>query len=197
MADTSSQKYENHNVIYEGHKYKLIQLIDEDDFVMNEDGPHYDCLFLDKSRNQSLGTFRFVDAEMVEVTNMLLDGTLRFKNVKTLIEQLPRLTNSKLYARPNVGDLNVVYKSKRFCIIEIKEDEMFEFYDKSMCDYAFWDGKYAAVSATINTNTDGTFTVTAVTQWENQMTFKTMKELALEAPMFIHRAFNEQDRGTY
>ena len=157
MADTASQKYENHNVIYEGHKYKLIQLLDEDDFVMNEDGPHYDCLFLNKSRNQSLGTFRYVDAEMVEVTNMLLDGTLRFKNVKRLIEQLPRLTNSKLYARPNVG----------------------------------------AVSATISANKDGTFTVTAMTQWGNQMTFKTMKELALEAPMFIHRAFNEQDRGTY
>lgn len=192
-----AEKYVNHKVIYEGHKYKLIQLLDEVDFVINEDGIHYDCLFLDKTTNQSLGTFRFIDAQMVEVTNMRLDGTLRFKSVKTLIEQLPRLTNNKFFIQPNVGDLKVVYKSKRFCIIEIKDDEMFEFYDKSMCDYAFWDGKYGAVSATINTNKDGTFTVTAVTQWGNQMTFKTMKELALEAPMFIHRAFNEQDRGTY
>ena len=197
MADASIQKYSNHKVIYEGHKYKLIQLLDEVDLVINEDGIHYDCLFLNKTTNQSLGTFRFIDAQMVEVTNMHLDGTLKFKSVKTLIEQLPRLTNNKFFIQPNVGDLKIVYKSKRFCIIEIKDDEMFEFYDKSMCDYVFWDGKYGAVSATINTTKDGTFTVTAVTQWQNQMTFKTMKELALEAPMFIHRAFNEQDRGTY
>jgi hypothetical protein len=197
MVEATSQKYSNHNVIYEGHKYKLIQLLDEEDFVMNEDGPHYDCLFLDKSTNQSLGTFRYIDAEKVEVTNMRLDGTLRFKSVKKLIEQLPRLTNNKSFIQPSVGDLKVVYRSKRFCIIEINENDMYEFNDKSMCDYVFWDGKYGAVSALINTNKNGTFTVTAMTQWGNQMTFKTMKDLALEAPMFIHRAFNEQDRGTY
>jgi hypothetical protein len=196
MTDSLLQKYSNYKVIYEGSKYKLIQLLDSNDFEV-VDGTQYDCLFLDKSRNRSLGIFRFIEGETLEITNMILNGTLRFKSVQTLVEQLPRLTNNKFYSMPNVGDLTVVYRSKRFCIVEIKEDEMFEFYDKSMCDYVFWDGKYGAVSATINTNIDGTLTVTAVTQWGNQMTFKTMKQLALETPMFVHRAFNEQDRGTY
>jgi hypothetical protein len=184
MTDSLLQKYSNYKVIYEGHKYKLIQLLDSNDSEV-VDGTQYDCLFLDKSRNRSLGRFRFLDAETVEITNMILDGTLRFKSIKTLVEQLPRLTNNKFFTQPNVGDLTVVYRSKRFCIVEIKEDEMFEFFDKSMCDYVFWDGKYAAVSATISKNDDGTLTVTAMTQWGNQMTFKTMKELALETPMFV------------
>ena len=153
------------------------------------------CLGVDNRK--IIDVFGNVVDIMVEVTNMRLDGTLRFKSVKTLIEQLPRLTNNKFFTQPSVGDMTVVYRSKRFCIVEIKNDEMFEFYDKSMCDYVFWDGKYGAVSATINTNVDGTLTVTAVTQWGDKMTFKTMKELALRTPMFVHRAFNEQDRGTY
>ena len=62
------------------------------------------------------------------------------------------------YIRPDLGKHTLAYKGRRYWVIEIAEGEVFDYRDKSDCDYVLWDGEYGSGIATIKDDGDGQFT---------------------------------------
>ncbi len=62
------------------------------------------------------------------------------------------------YTRPDLGKNTIAYRGSRYWVIEIAEGEVFDYHDKSDCDYVLWDGEYETGIATIKDDGDGQFT---------------------------------------
>lgn len=190
MADKILLSEKNHKVLYEGRYYKLIQLLDSKEFVLNDDGIEYDCLFVFvHDINKKIAAFRYLNNSSIEVVSEYFGGVKLYKNIKRLIKELPKIRNNSFYSQPDVGKCKIVYKSNRYKIIKMRDDEKFDSTDKSTCDYLFFDCKYGAVTAFIDENEDGTLSVGTMTQNCHKKTFKDINDLAINAPSWIHTAY--------
>jgi hypothetical protein len=88
------------------------------------------------------------------------------------------------YKEPNIGDNKVVYKGKRYWVIELSGKIEIEGFGSDFCDYVMYDKLYEAILATIKRNEDGTLNASLMSHVELCYEFKEMKELTQLVPVY-------------
>ena len=65
-----------------------------------------------------------------------------------------------VYFKPALTGQRVLWKGRRYYVIEITPELPFDFVDSSLGDAVLYDGVYDAIAATARKQTDGTFECT-------------------------------------
>jgi hypothetical protein len=71
-------------------------------------------------------------------------------------DQMPIKTKRHIYTRPNLDDEKILYKGKRYWVVEVKDSNKFFGY-LSKFDYFVWDGVYDAVIGVAKLKENGSF----------------------------------------
>ncbi len=87
------------------------------------------------------------------------------------------------YKQPTVGDNKVVYKGKRYWIIELSGKDEIEGFGSDFCQYLMYDKLYEGILATIVRDDKGTLTASLMSHVELSYDFQDMKELIRSVPL--------------
>lgn len=100
-----------------------------------------------------------------------------------------------MYIIPVLGDNKIVYKGRRFWIVELSGDDDFELMSKEECDYVIYDKLVGCLIATIR-RLDGE-RVKAFLNGYDAVTyeFDSLKIAARQAPVLLWRYFREIEKG--
>ena len=99
-----------------------------------------------------------------------------------------------MYVIPELADNKIVYKGKRFWIVELCGNEDFEFMSKEDWDYVLFDKLVGCLIATINKLEDGRVKVFLNGYDVVTYEFDSLKIAAKEAPVHLWRYFKEMER---
>ena len=87
------------------------------------------------------------------------------------------------YKKPTVGDNKVVYKGKRYWIIELSGKQEIEGFGSDFCQYIMYDKLYEGILATIKKNDKGILRASLMSHVELSYEFNDMKELIQLVPV--------------
>jgi hypothetical protein len=88
------------------------------------------------------------------------------------------------YTYPNIGDNKVIYKGKRYWIIDLIGKDTVDGFGRDFCEMLFYDKLYGAVIATINRNENGKFTASLISHVELTYELNDLTELAQLVPVY-------------
>ena len=86
------------------------------------------------------------------------------------------------YKQPTVGDNKVVYKGKRYWVIELSGKQEIEGFGSDFCQYIMYDKLYEGILATIKKNDKGILRASLMSHVELSYDFNDMKELIQLVP---------------
>ena len=89
-----------------------------------------------------------------------------------------------LYTYPDIGDNKVVYKGKRYWIIELVGKDEIDGFGRDFCDLLMYDKLYGAILATIKKNVNGKYTVSLMSHVELTYELNDLKEAAQVVPSY-------------
>jgi len=87
------------------------------------------------------------------------------------------------YRAPTVGDNNVVYKGKRYWVIEFSGKKEIDGFGRDFCQYIMYDKLYEGIIATISKSEGGTLRASLMSHVELSYAFAEMKDLIREIPI--------------
>ena len=88
------------------------------------------------------------------------------------------------YKPPKVGDNKVIYKGKRYWVIELTGKDQVDGFGPDFCQFVMYDKLYQATLATITTNKNGTFRASLMSHIELWYDNDTMDELIQTTPYY-------------
>ncbi len=83
---------------------------------------------------------------------------------------------SSKYIRPNFGDNDVIYKGRRFWVIEMTGIDDVDGFTKNDCQFLMFDGVYGATVALIDKQLDGKYKGSLMSHVEIWYIFETLEE---------------------
>ena len=89
-----------------------------------------------------------------------------------------------LYKPPIVGDNQVIYKGKRYWIIELTGTDEIDGFGADFCQFVMYDKLYQAILATITKKADGKYRASLMSHVELWYDFDNMNELILSTPSY-------------
>ncbi len=93
------------------------------------------------------------------------------------------------YQVPDVGDNNVIYKGKRYWVIELCGTQEIDGFGKDFCQYLMYDKLYNGILATINKSADGKYSASLMSHVELCYVFDSMKNLIQETPGYADKYY--------
>jgi hypothetical protein len=87
------------------------------------------------------------------------------------------------YKRPLVGDNNVVYKGRRFWVVELTGKDPVQWIDHMDADYIMYDCLYDAVNAVIKKLSNGKYEASLMSHVEILCEFDTLEEAIKQIPI--------------
>lgn len=99
-----------------------------------------------------------------------------------------------MYYIPVLGDNKIVYKGRRFWIVELSGNDNFEIMNKEDCDYVLYDKLVGCLIATIN-KLDGERVRVFLNGYDViTYEFDSLKIAAKQAPILLWRYFREMEK---
>lgn len=99
-----------------------------------------------------------------------------------------------MYVIPELGDNKIVYKGRRFWIVELCGNENFEFMAKDEWDYVLYDKLVGCLIATIKRIENDRFKVFLNGYDAVTYEFDSLNIAAKEAPILLWRYFKEMEK---
>jgi hypothetical protein len=93
------------------------------------------------------------------------------------------------YKYPIIGDNKVVYKGKRYWVIEFTGKQGIEGFDKAFCQFIMYDKLEGAIIATVKIQC-GIFKASLVSHVELTYSFKDLKSLTQNVPSLFNQYCN-------
>ena len=88
------------------------------------------------------------------------------------------------YIYPKTGDNKVVYKGRRYWIIDLVGKDAIDGFGCEFCDLIMYDKRFGGIIATIKKNTDGSFTASLMSHVELNYELKDLTEVAQWVPIY-------------
>lgn len=88
------------------------------------------------------------------------------------------------YIRPEVGDNNIVYKGRRYWVIQMTGQDSIEGFSKNDCDYLIYDGLFGAIMALIEKQEDGKIKGTLMSHVELSYLFNSLEDAIKKLPVY-------------
>ena len=88
-----------------------------------------------------------------------------------------------------MGDNKVVYKGKRYWIIELTGKSFLDGFGSDFCQYIMYDKLYGGIIATISRTDEGTFRASLMSHVELTYDFSQMSELIKSVPVHANEYY--------
>ena len=89
-----------------------------------------------------------------------------------------------IYKPPSIGDNKVIYKGKRYWVIELTGQDEIDGFGSDFCQFVMYDKFYQAILATITKKSDSKFRASLMSHVELWYDFDDMDELIRSTPYY-------------
>lgn len=93
--------------------------------------------------------------------------------------------NAMRYITPPIGKHKIVYKGRRYLVIELAGEEPFEYVNKQLCDYVFYDKLLDAIVAVMRNLGNGAIEVEVQALHASVKSYENMELAVKETPKHV------------